>query len=237
MVSSDSITPEPTGAGGARREVSQQLDSLQDTLLEMTSMVDSAIIEAMQALETRNIPLAEKVNNADQDINKLELKLQNQCIELIALQSPLAGDLRLIMSVSQIATELERIADHAGGIARIVLLMEDEPLVKPLVDIPIQAEKARAMLNKAMKAFVERDVEASYSVDKDDDEVDALYDHIYRDLIDVMVSDPSVIEPATWLLWVAHNLERIADRSTNIAERTIFTATGELSPDMSSSSY
>ena len=158
-------------------------------------------------------------------------------IELIALQSPLAGDLRLIMSVSQIATELERIADHAGGIARIVLLMEDEPLVKPLVDIPIQAEKARAMLNKAMKAFVERDVEASYSVDKDDDEVDALYDHIYRDLIDVMVSDPSVIEPATWLLWVAHNLERIADRSTNIAERTIFTATGELSPDMSSSSY
>ena len=203
----------------------------------MTSMVDSAIIEAMQALETRNIPLAEKVNNADQDINKLELKLQNQCIELIALQSPLAGDLRLIMSVSQIATELERIADHAGGIARIVLLMEDEPLVKPLVDIPIQAEKARAMLNKAMKAFVERDVEASYSVDKDDDEVDALYDHIYRDLIDVMVSDPSVIEPATWLLWVAHNLERIADRSTNIAERTIFTATGELSPDMSSSSY
>ena len=115
--------------------------------------------------------------------------------------------------------------------------MEDEPLVKPLVDIPIQAEKARAMLNKAMKAFVERDVEASYSVDKDDDEVAALYDHIYRDLIDVMVSDPSVIEPATWLLWVAHNLERIADRSTNIAERTIFTATGELSPDMSSSSY
>ena len=203
----------------------------------MTSMVDSSIIEAMQALETRNIPLAEKVNNADQDINKLELKLQNQCIELIALQSPLAGDLRLIMSVSQIATELERIADHAGGIARIVLLMEDEPLVKPLVDIPIQAEKARAMLNKAMKAFVERDVEASYSVDKDDDEVDALYDHIYRDLIDVMVSDPSVIEPATWLLWVAHNLERIADSSTNIAARTIFTATGELSPDMSSSSY
>ena len=237
MVSSDSITPEPTGAGGARREFSQQLDSLQDTLLEMTSMVDSSIIEAMQALETRNIPLAEKVNNADQDINKLELKLQNQCIELIALQSPLAGDLRLIMSVSQIATELERIADHAGGIARSVLLMEDEPLVKPLVDIPIQAEKARAMLNKAMKAFVERDVEASYSVDKDDDEVDALYDHIYRDLIDVMVSDPSVLEPATWLLWVAHNLERIADRSTNIAERTIFTATGELSPDMSSSSY
>ena len=203
----------------------------------MTSMVDSAIIESMQALENRNISLAEKVNNADQDINKLELKLQNQCVELIALQSPLARDLRLILSVSQIATELERIADHAGGIARIVLLMEDEPLVKPLVDIPIQAEKARAMLNKAMKAFVERDIEAAYSVDKDDDEVDALYDHIYRDLIDVMVSDPSVIEPATWLLWVSHNLERIADRSTNIAERTIFTATGELSPDMSSSSY
>lgn len=237
MVSSDPITPEPIGTRGARREFNQQLSLLQDKLLEMTSMVDSAIIESIKALETRNISLAEKVNNADQEINKFEINLQNNCVELIALQSPLAGDLRLILSVSQIATELERIADHAGGIARIVLLMKDEPLVKPLVDIPIQAEKARAMLNKAIQAFVQRDVETAYSLDKDDDEVDALYDHIYRDLVDIMISNPSVIEPATRLLWVSHNLERIADRSTNIAERTIFTATGELSPDISSSSY
>ena len=173
MVSSDPITPEPIGTRGARREFNQQLSLLQDKLLEMTSMVDSAIIESIKALETRNISLAEKVNNADQEINKFEINLQNNCVELIALQSPLAGDLRLILSVSQIATELERIADHAGGIARIVLLMKDEPLVKPLVDIPIQAEKARAMLNKAIQAFVQRDVETAYSLDKDDDEVDA----------------------------------------------------------------
>jgi len=146
----------------------------------------------------------------------------------LARQSPLAGDLRLVVSISAIATELERMADHAEGNAKIVVMLQNEPLVKPLVDIPIMAEKVRAMLHKAIQSFLDKDLETARVMDCDDDEVDALYDLIYGDLIQVMIRDPLKIEAATRLLWVAHNLERIGDRATNIAERTTYTVTGQL---------
>jgi len=148
----------------------------------------------------------------------------------------MARDLRVIVSVTAIMSDLERMGDHAEGIARIVVTMQDEPLVKPLIDLPIMASRATEMLRNAVQAFVDQDTDAAYRVGGADDEVDRLYDQIYADLIQVMIGDPATIEPSTHLLWVAHNLERIADRATNIAERTVYSATGML-PQMDVSSY
>ena len=228
--------PEPPPQGHLREHFHRQLAELQDTVLEMTSMVDRAIERSLSALVNRDVPLAEAVIKEDRLVNEIGYRIQNQCVELLARQSPLAGDLRLVVSVSALATELERMADHAEGNAKIVVMMQNEPLVKPLVDIPIMAEKARAMMNKAIQAFLDKDLDAAHEVDADDDEVDTLYDLIYGDLIQVMVNDPSKIEAATRLLWVAHNLERVGDRATNIAERTVYTVTGQL-PQMDVSSY
>ncbi|MEX1022843.1 MAG: phosphate signaling complex protein PhoU [Dehalococcoidia bacterium] len=219
-----------------RETFQKQMGDLQDLVLEMGSMVDRAVDRSITALFDRDPVLAQQVVDNDQAVNAKNFESQNACIALIAQQAPMARDLRLIVSVAAIMTDLERMGDHAEGIARIVLMMQDEPLVKPLIDIPIMASSAREMLRLSVQAFVEQDVEAAYRVGARDDEVDALYDRIYRDLIDIMIGDPSTIEPSTHLLWVAHNLERIGDRATNIAERTVYSATGNL-PQMDVSSY
>ena len=148
----------------------------------------------------------------------------------------MAIDLRVVISVLSMVIDLERMGDHAKGIGHIVHMIADEPLVKPLVDIPEMSLRARAMLNNALDAFVERDVEAAYRVGEADDGVDELQDRVYRDLVEIMIKDPSTVEASTHLLWVAHNLERIADRATNIAERVVFTVTGELT-EMDVSTY
>ncbi len=219
-----------------REQFQRQIASLQDGVLEMGSMVERAVDRAMQALMDRDVVLAREVISDDREINAIGFHLQNACISLLAQQAPMAGDLRMIVSVTAIMSDLERMGDHAEGIARIVVTMQDEPLVKPLIDMPIMATRANDMLRSAVHAFIEQDVEAAYRVGAADDEVDRLYDQIYADLIQVMISDPTTIEPSTHLLWVAHNLERIADRATNIAERTVYSATGML-PQMDVSSY
>ncbi len=219
-----------------REQFQRQIAALQDGVLEMGSMVERAVERAMQALMDRDVVLARSVIDEDKDINAVGYHLQNACISLLAQQAPMARDLRVIVSVTAIVSDLERMGDHAEGIARIVVTMQDEPLVKPLIDLPIMASKATEMLRNAVQAFVDQDTEAGYRVGGADDEVDRLYDQIYADLIQVMVGDPATIEPSTHLLWVAHNLERIADRATNIAERTVYSATGML-PQMDVSSY
>lgn len=219
-----------------REQFQRQIAALQDGVLEMGSMVERAVERAMQALMDRDVVLARSVIDEDKDINAVGYHLQNACISLLAQQAPMARDLRVIVSVTAIMSDLERMGDHAEGIARIVVTMQDEPLVKPLIDLPIMASKATEMLRNAVQAFVDQDTEAAYRVGGADDEVDRLYDQIYADLIQVMVGDPATIEPSTHLLWVAHNLERIADRATNIAERTVYSATGML-PQMDVSSY
>lgn len=219
-----------------REQFQRQIASLQDGVLEMGSMVERAVDRAMQALLDRDVTLAKQVIDEDREINAIGFHLQNACISLLAQQAPMAGDLRVIVSVTAIMSDLERMGDHAEGIARIVVTMQDEPLVKPLIDLPIMATRATEMLRNSIHAFVEQDVEAAYRVGAADDEVDRLYDQIYADLIQVMIGDPTTIEPSTHLLWVAHNLERIADRATNIAERTVYSATGML-PQMDVSSY
>ncbi len=219
-----------------REQFHRQLDALQDSILEMGSMVDRAIDRAMQSLIDRDAELAQKVIDDDTEINATAFHLQNMCLSLLAQQAPMATDLRVIVSVTSIGAELERMGDHAEGIGRIVLLMQDEPLVKPLVDLPVMAERAREMLKISLQAFSDKDVNEAYRVGALDDGVDELYDRIYRDLVEIMINDPSTVEPATHLLWVAHNLERVGDRATNIAERTVFTVTGML-PQMDVSTY
>jgi phosphate transport system protein len=219
-----------------REQFHRQIIQLLDGVIEMGSMVDKAIERAMNALVERDAATAREVVEHDADINQLNFHLQNQCISLLSLQAPMAGDLRVIVSVTSVLDNLERMGDHAEGIAKIVIMMQDEPLVKPLIDMPIMATKAREMLRLAVRSFVDRDAEAAFGVGRMDDLVDQLYDQIYADLVQVMVGDPSTIEPSTHLLWCAHNLERIGDRATNIAERTVYAATGMM-PQMDVSSY
>ena len=205
-----------------------QLRELQDDLLAMGALVDGAIECSIQALANHDLKLAQEIIDDDVLINQAQREIEEKCLVLIATQQPMASDLRVIVSVSSIATELERMGDHAEGIGKITLLLADQPLLKPLIDIPRMAEKGRSMLRQQLEAFVRRDVEMARSSATGDEEVDALYDQIYRELLIFMMNDPRTISRATHLLWVAHNLERIADRITNIGERVVFLVTGEV---------
>ncbi|HEX5840520.1 MAG TPA: phosphate signaling complex protein PhoU, partial [Anaerolineales bacterium] len=160
---------------------------------------------------------------------KKRFQIENQLMVLIATQQPMARDLRVLASTLEIISELERMGDYAKGIANINIRMGDVPLLKPLIDVPRMATKGVDMLHRALTAFVNEDVEIAKTLPVEDDEVDALYNQIYRELMTFIIADPKTIERANWLLWVAHNLERFADRVTNICERTIFIATGEMS--------
>ena len=174
----------------------------------------------------RDLEKARQIMAQDAIINRHRFALEEQCLLLIATQQPLASDLRTVAAVLDITSNLERMADHAKGIAKITVMLGHEPLIKPLVDIPIMAERARGMLADALDAFVRRDVQAARALPKRDDEVDAYYDQIYRELLSYMLADPRTINQATLLLWIAHNIERFADRVTNICERVVFTVTG-----------
>jgi len=211
-----------------RESFDRDLRQLQKQLLVLGETVDEAIAKSIDTLAKRDLALAQKLVADDALINKARYKIEERCLELIATQQPTASDLRLIIAVLHISTELERMADHAEGIAKITLMVGEEPLLKPLIDIPRMAQKARDMLKQSLKAFVEHDAAEAERICGEDDEVDALYDQVYRELLIFMLQDPRTISRATHLIWVAHNLERIADRVTNICERIIFWVTGEL---------
>jgi phosphate transport system protein len=211
-----------------RETFEDQLRGLQDELLAMGALVDRAIERSIQALADRDVKMAQEIIDDDALINQAQREIEERCLVLIATQQPMASDLRVIASVSSIATELERMGDHAEGIGKITLLMAGQALLKPLIDIPRMAEKGRLMLRQQLEAFVRRDVEMARNSATGDEEVDALYDQIYRELLIFMMNDPRTISRATHLLWVAHNLERIADRTTNIGERVIFLVTGQV---------
>jgi phosphate transport system protein len=211
-----------------RATFERELQQLQDELLALGSRVEQAITESVQLLRRRDFVGSRRLIAADQEINEERYAIENTCLTLIARQQPMAGDLRTIAAVLEIVTELERISDYAKGIAKINLLIGDQPLVKPLVDIPQMAEKARDMLHRALAAFARQDVAAARAIPLEDDEVDTLYYQVYRELANVIIADPSTIDRANYLLWVAHNLERTADRVTNICERVVFTVTGQM---------
>ncbi len=211
-----------------RVALEEGLRALEDGVVELASMVDKAIERSVEALKRLDQEEAKKVIRDDLLINKKRFEIEEQAIELIATQQPMARDLRRIIAILNIIVDLERMADHAEGIAKIVLMHQDKPLLKPLIDIPRMADKARDMLRRSIDAFIRRDAEAAYKIAAEDDEVDALYDQVYRELLTYMLQDPRTIDRATWLLWVAHNLERIADRVTNICERVIYDVTGRM---------
>ena len=211
-----------------RADFDRNLKALQDDLISLGGLVEKAINKALHGLKNRDLDASREVVKEDDIIDDLRFQLEEECIDLIATQQPIAIDLRTLMSVLHIATELERMGDYAEGIAKITIMMGGEAPLKPLIDIPRMAEKATQMLHRSLDALVNRDEEAAIAVCNDDDEVDDLYEQIYRELLTYMIQDPSTIQRATYLLLVAHDLERIADRATNIAERVIFLVTGKL---------
>ena len=211
-----------------RTDFNRQLRRLQDEVLVMGSMVEESLDRALEALKLRDLRASSRIIQEDDYIDKKRFEIEDRCINLIATQQPAAGDLRALVAMLHITVELERMGDYAEGIARISVMIGDEPLLKPLIDIPRMADKAGDMLRRSLDSLVQRDTATAFKVCDDDDEVDALYDQVYRELLTYMVQDPKTIQRATYLLWVAHDLERIADRATNIAERVIFLVTGKL---------
>lgn len=206
----------------------KKLKGIQDDILLMGSMSSKAILSSIEALKYRNLELAKQIIDDDQKINQKRFEIEEKCIELIATQQPMASDLRMIVAVLNIITELERIGDYALGMARIVIMIGDEPPLKPLIDIPRMADKTVDMLRRSLDAFINHDAVTAANISVEDDFVDNLYDQVYRELLLFMMEDPHTITRATRLMWVAHNLERAADRVTNICERVVFVITGKM---------
>lgn len=220
----------------ARELFQKELLKVQEDMLVMASMVERAIQRSVYALKMRDLKLAQDVIGDDQKINHQRFGIEEACLLIIATQQPIASDLRIIAAALNIITDLERMADHAAGIAKVTVMIGDEPPLKPLVDIPRMEEAARSMLHRSMDAFVARDAETAKAIAAEDDVIDNLYEQIYRELLIFMMADPGTINRATHLLWVAHNLERIADRVTNICERVVFLTTGKMD-ELNSTKY
>lgn len=210
-----------------RQKFTEELNELNTKLLKMGGMVENIIEVSIQALEKKDLIMAKKVYELDDEIDELELQIENECMLLLALQQPLAKDLRMIGTIMKIITDLERMGDHAVNIAKITLEIGNTPLIKPLVDIPRMAKLAESMVSKSLDAFMKEDVELAREVALEDEAVDLIYEDIYMELIQMMIEDPKVIEQATRLLFIGRYLERIADHATNVGERIIYMVTGE----------
>lgn len=210
-----------------RTGLDSELEALKIEILRMGTRVGNAVHAAVTALRTSNAEQARQVVAEDSEVDRAEIEIERHCLRLLALQQPVGSDLRLIGSALKIGTDLERMADHATSIAKATLRLADQSLIKPLVDIPRMEEIAQQMLRKALQAYAERDAESALEFVRLDDEIDHLYNQVFRELLLLMIADPSVIEQATQLLLVAQNLERVGDHATNLAEWTIYTVTGE----------
>jgi phosphate transport system protein len=211
-----------------RETFDRELQNLQDEVLILGSMVEKAILASVEVLKRRDMEAAKGLIAGDRVLNEKRFAIESEALVLIATQQPMATDLRTLAAILDIATELERMGDYAKGIAKINLMIGDRPLIKPLVDIPRMAEKATDMLHRALEAFARQDVDLARSIPTEDDEVDNLYNQVFRELMTYILGDPKAIEDANYLLWAAHNLERAADRVTNICERVVFTVTGKM---------
>lgn len=211
-----------------RAMLDRELADINERLLRVGGLVDAAIERSMRALAQRDVDLAHRVSADDAGLNAQRFEIEEACLALIARQQPAAGDLRAVLTAFSIVTDLERMGDHAAGIARTVVHMGDEPLLKPLIDLPRMAETCREMLRLSLQAYVQRDVEKAVLIVAMDDSVDALYTQIFREILSFMVEDPRTTSRGLYLLFAAHNLERIGDRVTNIVERILFMTSGEM---------
>ena len=210
------------------KNLKKRLKEIQDNVVMLADMVNVAIRCSVEALKNRDLALAQRIVADDLKINHKRFEIEEECILLLKTERLTESDLRLVVAVFNIIVDLERIGDHAEGIAKIAVMLGRKPPLKPLIDIPRMAEKASDMLQRSVQAFISRNVEAAKRIPCEDDEVDALYDQVYRELLVIMLGRATAISQATYLIWVAHNLERIADRVTNICERVVFMVTGKM---------
>jgi phosphate transport system protein len=206
----------------------RKLKEIQDEVLVIGSMAGKAIESSIKALKERDLNLAQQIIDDDLKVNQKRFEIEEKCVGLIATQQPMASDLRTIVAILNITTEIERIGDYAVGVARVVVMIGDEPPLKPLVDIPRMADQTVDMLRRSLDALINRDVEAAKKIATEDELVDNLYDQVFRELLVFMAEDARTITRATRLIWVTHNLERAADRVTNICERVVYMVTGKM---------
>ncbi len=211
-----------------RETFERELRALQDEILSLGSMVENALTESVAALLQRDLEVSRRLVAQDRLINEKRFAIETETLVLIATQQPMAGDLRELAAILEITMELERIGDYAKGIGQINLRLGPGPLLEPIRHIKPMEEKVRSMLHRSLDAFVRHDETLARAVPVEDDEVDALYIAVYHELLDHIIANRQAMEQANMLLWVAHNLERAADRVTNICERVVFTITGEL---------
>lgn len=211
----------------ARKSYQEQLEELQQEVLRMGTLVEQAIFNAVKSLKERNEELAQQIVDGDDLIDEYQIRIEDYCVKLLALQQPMAGDLRVISTAMKIAIDLERMGDHAVDIAKVTLRLAGQPLIKPLIDIPRMAEITQKMIRESLDAYVHRDISRVDSLIDYDHEVDALYNQIFRELLTFMIEDPRTIGQATQLLFVARYLERVADHATNLGESVYYMVTGE----------
>jgi len=210
-----------------RKSLDENIEKLKNEMLLMGSQVEEAIEKSIQSLKEQDVELAKQVMEDDDKIDEYELELEELCTRLIATQQPVAGDLRTIIVISKLATDLERIGDHASNIAKMVINIGDEPLIKPLIDIPRMTDIVTNRLKESLKAFVNLDTELADEIARQDEEVDLLDEQILRELLTFMIEDPKTIRQAMSLIFISRFLERIGDHATNICERVIYMATGD----------
>jgi phosphate transport system protein len=203
------------------------LKILEQELIRMGALVEDQIRRAVRSLDDRDLALAQEVIADDDRVDRLESEIERRCLTLLALQQPLAGDLRVVSTVLKIITDLERMADHASDIAKVTLRLSDEPWIKPLVDLPVMARLAISMVRSALNAYIHRSIEEAMAMIRLDDDVDHLYAQIFRDLVDLMRERPDTAAQATYLVFVANYLERIADHATNLGEWVVYMVSGE----------
>ncbi len=211
-----------------RTAYDREFAGIRERVLRLGELVDQAISRSLDSLQRRDTAQAAQIVEDDAEINELRFEIEEACLALIATQQPAASDLRSVIAAMNIVVDIERMGDHATGIAKTVIRMGDEPLLKPLIDIPRMVEIARGMLRESLQAYLDRDAAKAREIAARDDEIDHLYKAIFDELLEIMAKDPSSATRATYLLWTAHNLERIGDRVTNIAERVIFASTGDM---------
>ncbi|OUM85326.1 MAG: phosphate transport system regulatory protein PhoU [Bacillus thermozeamaize] len=212
----------------SRRGFHDELEMLHQELLKMGSLVEEAIYLSVKSLVERDVKLAEKVIMQDDLLDQMELKIEEKCLQLMALQQPMAKDLRRLGTMLKIVTDLERMADHAVDIAKATIKLQHEPYPKPLIDIPKMASIVQEMVHASIEAYIRQDEELAYQTAKKDDEVDALFKLIFNELVDVMTNDRSKTTEGTQLLMVAQFLERIGDHATNLNEWVIYMVTGQI---------
>ena len=211
-----------------REAYQRNLRELQDEVLVLGSMIEKALERSMQALKGRDLDLAKQVLDEDKQVDKKRYEIEEQALDIMSCQAPMASDLRILLAILSIVTDLERMGDHAAGNAKIAVMIGNEPPLKPLIDLPRMNDRVIDMLHRSLNAFISHDAEAARKIVPEDDDVDNLYDQVFRELLTFMMEDPRTITRATRLIWVGHNLERTGDRVTNICERVVFMVTGKM---------